>query len=132
MNCKRVGVGMFLGRKTEYLLLFVVLILVLSAYSNSLYAPFTLDDLHSFVKEPLVVDFTFSWEGICGLCKTKFGLYRFLPMLSFAFDLHWGSGNLLAFHVSNIVIHLLATSALFFLLKSFFDFTSYEIRSRTE
>jgi len=114
------------SRKTEYFLLFIVMVLVLSAYSNSIYSPFTLDDLHSFVKEPLVVNFTFSWDGICGLAKTKFGLYRFLPMLSFAFDLQWGCGSLMAFHVSNIIIHLLAILALFFLLNSLLKFSSYD------
>jgi len=116
------------SRKTECFLLFIVMMLVLSAYSNSIYAPFTLDDLHSFVKEPLVLNFTFSWEGLCGLAKTKFGLYRFLPMLSFALDLQWGSGSLMAFHISNIIIHLLAILALFFLLNSLFKFISYDTR----
>ncbi|MCD6322566.1 MAG: tetratricopeptide repeat protein [Clostridiales bacterium] len=119
------GRNIFFGRKVEYLLLFVILILILSAYSNSLYAPVTLDDMHSFVEEPRVLNFTFSWESVYELTETRFGWARFLPVLSFALDLQWGSGSVIFFHITNITIHLLATLALFFLLNSFFSFISY-------
>ena len=117
---------MFMEQKVEYFLLFIILILILSSYSNSLYAPVTLDDTHSFVEEPLVLGFTFSWEGLYGLSKTRFGWARFLPVLSFALDLQWGAGSIIAFHITNVIIHLLATSALFFLLKSFFNFIYHD------
>ncbi len=119
---------MLIDRKVEYSLLFVIVILVLSAYSNSLYAPFILDDMHSFVNEPLVRGFTFSWEGVLALGKSRFGWARFLPILSLAVDLQWGSGSLIAFHITNVIIHILTTLALFFLLKSFFMFISYDLR----
>ena len=93
-------------------------LLVLSAYSNSLYAPFVLDDLHSFVKEPRVLNFTFNIAGLENLAGSKFGIRRFLPMLTFALDLKWGGGSLFAFHVTNIVVHLLATLTLLFLVRS--------------
>jgi len=98
------------------LLCLLVVIFILSAYSNSLFAPFTLDDTHSFVVEPKVLNFTFSLPGFIALAKTKFGISRFLPMVTFALDLQWGAGSLMAFHVTNIVIHFLATMALFFML----------------
>ena len=96
----------------------LICLLLLSAYSNSLYAPFVLDDFHSFVKEPKVLGFTFDLPGLKNLAGTKFGIRRYIPMLTFVFDLKWGNGSLVAFHVSNIVIHLLATFSLFFLLQS--------------
>lgn len=96
----------------------LICLLLLSAYSNSLYAPFVLDDFHSFVKEPKVLGFTFDLPGLKNLAETKFGIRRYIPMLTFVFDLKWGNGSLVAFHVSNIVIHLLATFSLFFLLQS--------------
>ncbi|MEA2108596.1 MAG: hypothetical protein U9P07_04175, partial [Pseudomonadota bacterium] len=101
----------------------VICLLALSAYSNSLYVPFVLDDLHSFVKEPKVLGFTFDLAGLENLTSTKFGVRRYLPMLTFAFDLKWGGGSLAAFHVTNIAIHLLATFSLFFLLQSLFLFS---------
>lgn len=96
----------------------VLMILLLSSYSNSLYVPFTLDDSHSFVNEPNIHAFTFSGEGFEGLTKTQFGFYRFLPMLTFAVDLKWGGGSLFAFHATNIIIHILATIALSFMLSN--------------
>jgi tetratricopeptide (TPR) repeat protein len=107
-------------RRVFWLLAFLVFIFLLIAYSNSLFAPFTLDDTHSFVIEPKVLQFTFSPDGFAGLAKTKFGLARYLPMLSFALDLRWGGGSIIAFHITNIAIHLLAALALFFMFKSLF------------
>jgi len=101
----------------------IISLLILSAYSNSLYAPFVLDDFHSFVKEPKVLNFTFDFTGLKNLATTKFGVRRFLPMLTFAFDQKWGHGSLVAYHVTNIAIHLLATLSLFFLLQSLFLFS---------
>lgn len=107
-------------RGFAWFLCFLVAILILSSYSNSLFAPFTLDDIHSFVVEPKVLDFTFSIPGVIALAQTKFGLARFLPMLTFALDVKMGSGSLLAFHVTNIEIHFLATMALIFMLRGLF------------
>ena len=108
---------------------FVICLLVLSAYSNTLYAPFVLDDLHSFVREPKVLGFTFDLTGFANLAATKFGVRRFLPMLTFVFDLKWGGGSLAAFHVTNIVIHLLATFSLLFLLQSLLLFPKLKLSS---
>lgn len=117
-------------RPLIYLLGFLVFIYILTAYSNSLYAPFTLDDSHSFVKEPRVLGFSLSFAAIAELAKTKFGLWRFLPMLTFASDLQWGGGNILAFHITNIIIHILATVAIFFLLHNLFSlFHGYKCSS---
>ena len=96
----------------------VIGLLVLSAYSNALYVPFVLDDLHSFVKEPKVLGFTFDLIGFKNLVSSMFGVTRFLPMFTFVLDLKWGGGSLAAFHLTNIVVHLLATLSLFFLLQS--------------
>ena len=101
---------------------FLICLLVLSAYSNTIYSPFFLDDIHSFVKELKVLNFTFDLAGVKGMGETKFGIYRFLPMLTFALDFKWGGGNVVTFHLTNIVIHLLATFSLLFLLQSLFLF----------
>jgi tetratricopeptide (TPR) repeat protein len=103
-------------------------VFILSAYSNSLFAPLTLDDSHSFVTEPKVLGFSFSLDAVAELAKTKFGLYRFVPMLTFALDLQWGSGSLMAFHITNVIIHLAATLALYFLLRSLFAFQHHDQR----
>ncbi len=114
--------GTFKGghRGIVWLFCFLIAIFILSAYSNSLFVPFTLDDTHSFVIEPKVLNFTFSLPAFIDLAKTKFGIARFLPMVTFALDLQWGAGSLMAFHVTNVVIHFLATMALFFMLRGLF------------
>lgn len=104
-------------------ILAIVFIFVLSAYSNTIYSPFVLDDYHSFVTEPKVLGFSFTNRAIIELLRTKFGFYRFIPMLTFALDLHWGNGSIIAFHVTNILIHIFASAALFFFLKQLFDLT---------
>lgn len=96
----------------------VICLLVLSAYSNTLYAPFVLDDLHSFVKEQKVLGFTFDFVGFENLARSKFGILRLLPMLTFVLDVKWFGASLAAFHLTNIVIHLFASFALLFLLQS--------------
>ncbi len=112
----------FSEKRIEYLLLSVILILIVSSYANTLYSPFVLDDMHSFVEQPLVLNFDFTWQSFLNLAGTPFGWRRFLPILTFALDLQWGSGTLIAFHITNIIIHILATLSLFFLLKSLFNF----------
>ncbi len=114
-----------LSSKKIYLLIgFIIFILILTAYSNSLYAPFTLDDNHSFVKETKILNFTFTSKGVLDLTRTKFGIFRFLPLLTFALDLQWGKGSILAFHITNIIIHLLAAAALFMMLQNLFQLLS--------
>jgi len=108
-------------RKVEWGLYVLLFCFILSAYSNSLFAPFTLDDTSSFVIRPEIHNFSFSLEGLRSLTKTSFGFSRFLPMLSFALDMCWGSGSLMAFHVTNIAIHILAAIALMFMTNGLFS-----------
>jgi len=96
----------------------ILCLLALSAYSNTLYAPFVLDDIHSFVAEPKVLGFTYDLIGLKKLATSSFGVRRFLPMLTFALDTKWGNESLIAFHLTNIIIHILATFSLLFLLQS--------------
>ncbi|MBN2332050.1 MAG: tetratricopeptide repeat protein [Deltaproteobacteria bacterium] len=110
------------ARKTIiFLSICFLLIFIISAYSNSLYAPFTLDDSHSFVKEPKILGFSYTPESFIELTKTKFGFARFLPILSFAVDLQWGGGSVIAFHITNIIIHILTTLSVFFMLNALFS-----------
>ena len=93
-------------------------LLILTAYSNTLYSPFVLDDIHSFVKEQKVLNFTFDLVGFENLARSKFGVRRLLPMLTFVVDVKFGGARMAAFHLTNIIIHILATFSLLFLLQS--------------
>jgi len=94
--------------------LVIVLLLILSAYSNTLNSPAVLDDTHAFVDEPLVQRFDWSAASVLALSRSKFGWKRFIPMLTLANDSWRGKGHLASFHLTNILIHILTTLAVFF------------------
>ena len=96
-------------------------LLIFCAYSNTFYSPLVLDDFHSFIEEPKVYVSLSNFESFQELSKTKFGISRFIPMLTFALDFKLGKGNIATFHLTNLVIHFLAASALFFFLSTLFD-----------
>jgi tetratricopeptide (TPR) repeat protein len=96
-------------------------LLIFCAYSNTFYSPLVLDDFHSFVEEPKVHASLLNYGSLKDVTKTKFGISRFIPMLTFALDFKLGKGNIAAFHLTNLVIHFLAASALFFFLSMLFD-----------
>jgi tetratricopeptide (TPR) repeat protein len=105
-----------------YLICSLILgLLIFCAYSNSFYSPLVLDDFHSFVEEPKVHVSLLDYESLRELTKTKFGISRFIPMLTFALDLKLGKGNIGTFHLTNLVIHFLVASALFLFLSTLFD-----------
>ena len=105
-----------------YLICSLILgLLIFYAYSNTFYAPLVLDDFHSFVEEPKVHVSLLDYESLQDLTKTKFGISRFIPMLTFALDFRLGKGNIGTFHLTNLVIHFLVASALFFFLSTLFD-----------
>lgn len=99
----------------------ILSLLIFYAYSNTFYSPLVLDDFHTFVEEPKVHFPSLNHESLQDLAKTKFGISRFIPMLTFASDFRLGKGNIAAFHLTNLVIHFLVASALFVFLSTLFD-----------
>ncbi len=98
--------------------LLAILLLVCASYSNTLYSPLVLDDMHSFVEEPSIYLDDFSLQSLSELANTRFGKARFVPLLSFAVNHYFSRGNIIYYHLTNIAIHLLAVVALFFFLKA--------------
>ncbi|OGQ96064.1 MAG: hypothetical protein A2521_13215 [Deltaproteobacteria bacterium RIFOXYD12_FULL_57_12] len=96
----------------------VVLFLVVASYINTLYSPLVLDDIQSFVEEPNVYLKTISFEEIASVVQNRFGMARFVPMLSFALNHYFGNGSVVYFHLTNIAIHLLAVWALYVFLNA--------------
>ena len=97
------------------MLLFVFLFIGLS-YSNTLYSPPVLDDRSAFINNHSVYIDNLSWASLSQIHGGQFGRHRFIPMLSFAVDHLLGQGSLAQFHLTNILIHILATIAVYFLL----------------
>ena len=90
----------------RFLLLFLLIIVAVS-YSNTLYSPLVLDDYNAFVEEPNLYLNDISLQSIAGLAQTRFGLPRVLPLATFALDHYVGKGDILQYHLTNIIIHLL-------------------------
>ncbi len=100
-----------------YLLTIIVaIILVGGAYSNTYYSPFVLDDIHSFVRNSDTHVKELSPEVFKRLGRTQFGMFRFLPMATFGFDYWWGKGSVVAYHVTNTLIHILSWLACLWML----------------
>ena len=108
---------------TNLVLGVVLAVLLLSAYSNTFMATLALDDFHSFAENPLVQIEEINPETISSLAHSQFGFARFIPMLSFALNYHWGHQSLVVAHATNLVIHLLATLAVFLLLSNLLTLT---------
>lgn len=97
-------------------LMLMAFLMILSGYSNTFNSPPVLDDFHSFIEEPLVKGNSWTAESILSHAKTKFGWFRWLPMLSFSFDLWLGKGSIFYFHLTNLSIHLFNFFAVFMLM----------------
>ncbi len=93
------------------------IIAIFAAYSNSLTSPPFLDDFHSFIYEKSLYLKDFSISSILSLFKTKFGYSRSIPVITFALNHKLGESNLVYFHLVNIVVHIFAFLAVYFLTK---------------
>jgi hypothetical protein len=105
------------GINKSYLLFCFLLFLVAISYSNTLYSPFILDDYSAFInnKNLYLEDFTFA--SLAKLAKTRFGYARIIPIGSFALNHYIGQGkSIVNYHVTNILIHLLATVSVAFFM----------------
>ncbi len=99
-------------------LLFIWFIPVLfAAYSNTFNSPPLLDDFHSFIYDKSLYLDQLSLSSILSLAHTKFGSSRFIPMLTLALNHKLGESNLVYFHLVNILIHVFAFLAVYFLAR---------------
>lgn len=94
----------------------ITIVLVVIAYSNTFQSPPVLDDFHSFVRNQKIQVDQWSVGTVKDLSEGFFGPARWLPMLTFALDYNLGGGAFSQFHITNLIIHLLAFLAVFFLV----------------
>ncbi|MFC1843555.1 tetratricopeptide repeat protein [Thermodesulfobacteriota bacterium] len=102
----------------SWLYLCILLLSVTLTYSNSIYSPFVLDDFHSFINNPSLDTEDGSLASLKQLSSTKFGKARVIPLATFAIDKQIAAGSVVQYHLTNIIIHLLCTLAVFLLVKS--------------
>ncbi|MFN2369325.1 MAG: hypothetical protein ABR605_10355, partial [Desulfurivibrionaceae bacterium] len=104
------------SRHPHQILLLVLLLFTALLYSNTLNSPPVLDDRATFIDNPAVYIDDLSPASLKQIHAGRFGRSRFIPMLSFAVDHLLGPNNIARFHLTNIIIHLLATLAVFLLV----------------
>ncbi|MDR3553539.1 MAG: hypothetical protein P4L55_02165 [Syntrophobacteraceae bacterium] len=104
-------------RALPSLLCLVIALMIFSAYSNTFGSPPYLDDFHSFVNVKAFYLHSLSISDLLALSRTQFGWTRFLPDVTFALNDYFGGSRLIYFHAVNILIHLLAFFAVFWLAR---------------
>lgn len=106
----------FLASKIHYFSVLIILILIFFAYCNTFHSPPALDDFHSFIDEPLVRVDNWSLQNVLSLSKTKFGWERWIPMISFSWDVWLGGGKFFYLHLTNFLVHVGTFLAVIFLV----------------
>lgn len=105
------------------ILLLWLLVLICIASSNGLFSPPVLDDNRSFLEAGKMHPQEFSVAAIKQIATTRFGIARFVPLLTFAVNNKLSLGNFAYYHLTNITIHLLAVTTLYFFLQGLFSRT---------
>ncbi|MFZ0932620.1 MAG: tetratricopeptide repeat protein [Syntrophobacteraceae bacterium] len=100
-----------------YILAFLIVLMIFSSYSNTFTSPPYLDDFHSFIQEKALYLHSVSASSLLALHKIEFGWVRFLPVVTLALNLSLGHGSVIYFHAVNLLIHLLAFFAVFWLVR---------------
>jgi len=96
----------------------ILLFFIAISYVNTLYSPFVLDDIHSFIEEPYVYVHDFSYESFVKLSKTFFGPARIIPLATFSLNHYLAKGQMPIYHITNIIIHLLVTLIVYWFTKT--------------
>ena len=106
----------------NFLFLFIIALTIALSYSNTLNSPFVFDDDQIFYNELKLTELSLESLKKIIFKETKVSKTRFIPNLSFAFTYYFFGPNIKYYHLGNILIHILASFALFFLLKEFLLF----------
>jgi len=104
-----------------YAVIPLLLFLIAISYANTLYSPFVLDDIHSFIEEPYVYVHDFSYQSFVKLSKTFFGPARIIPLATFSMNHYMAKGQMPIYHITNIIIHLLVTLTVYWFTKTLLE-----------
>ena len=106
------------GNKHERMLLLLLVLLVVSIYSNTLRVPYFFDD-HSNISRNAHIRLTHI--SIDSLVKAGFASQlpnRPVANISFALNYYFGGDNVFGYHLVNILIHIITGILLYFFLKT--------------
>ncbi len=104
--------------------LFLLILLIYSSYCNTFYSPPVLDDYHSFVEEKKIHVDELSVQNLISLSQTNFGWERWVPLITFAIDYRLGEGEIIYFHITNLLIHILCALSIFLLILQLLEIKS--------
>lgn len=94
----------------------LIIITGIIIYSNTLNAPFVLDDLSAIVNNPYIRMTSFSKSAFSNilLCYSK---YRPTANFTFALNYYFVRYNVISYHIVNIIVHLICGILLFLFLQ---------------
>jgi tetratricopeptide (TPR) repeat protein len=100
----------------------LIFILTIASYSNTLHSPTVLDDSSAILESSRMYLRDLSFQSIAGLAETRFGLARFIPVLSFALNNYFSGDRIIDYHLTNIAIHLITFLCFYLFLKKIIFF----------
>ena len=103
----------------------IIIILSLAVYGNSLYGKFLWDDKILIEDNAYVKDFNnipkiFS-ENIGGGAAREIGFYRPFSIVTYTIDYSLWGLNVVGYHLSNIILHILVTLSIYWLVNILFN-----------
>lgn len=102
----------------EKLLILAAALLVFLLYSNALNGPFILDDIFHIPKNPHIRLEKLTFGGLWGAAFNSPSPRRPLANASFAVNYRLHQNHVFGYHLVNVLIHIAAGTALYFLLKT--------------
>ncbi|CAB1061456.1 TPR domain protein, putative component of TonB system [Olavius sp. associated proteobacterium Delta 1] len=102
----------------ETLLLFLLAVIIILVYTETLTSPFIFDDIHNIrdnphIRVPVLSFKNLAWAGFQSPLAN-----RPVANISFALNYYFHGYNLVGFHVVNILIHITSGIFLYFLVKA--------------
>ena len=103
----------------------LIIIMGFAVYTNSLNGQFVFDDDNLIRNNILIKD----WSGLSRLFAGDIGkgagriypFYRPIQMATYALDYHIWKSNVVGYHLTNILLHILAALAIYYLINIFFE-----------
>ncbi|NTV14430.1 MAG: hypothetical protein HGA96_10950 [Desulfobulbaceae bacterium] len=96
---------------------YLIILLIAASYLNTLNSPAVLDDEHSFIFTSRIQLRELSFSSLNSLTDSTFGITRLIPILTLAANNYFSHGQAPAYHITNILIHIVTLLALAIFLK---------------
>lgn len=114
-----------MNRRIYLLPIFLIVVLGCASYASSLKGGFVLDDQdiivrNAYIKSGLTLSNILK-EDLTPAGKKKYGFYRPVAQLSYRIDYTLWKLNTLGYHLTNMILHILAALALYWLAQAIFQ-----------